>query len=310
MIAMNPIQAALKNVASNNSRLTALYDETLQTVLNYDEIKRFQAENPQLTTELIKHNITKLYEFVTEHQKYQNKERGLLPGYRPELSLNNGIIEVRYAATPEKIRADRERERRKRIRSLHMPKQILNASMENFETDTAQRVELLNAMFPLVRAIKDAGDTMVQGWFVYGSYGTGKSYVLGTIANMLADNDVETTMIYVPEFMREIKQAINDNSVGEKVQIAKETPVLMLDDIGAESLTSWTRDEVLGAILQYRMQEELPTFFSSNMDFKQLQKYLMVNNRGDEETMKATRIMERIRFLAQPIELSGKNYRQ
>ena len=84
----------------------------------------------------------------------------------------------------------------------------------------------------------------------------------------------------------------------------------MLDDIGAESLTSWTRDEVLGAILQYRMQEELPTFFSSNMDFKQLQKYLMVNNRGDEETMKATRIMERIRFLAQPIELSGKNYRQ
>lgn len=89
-------------MASNNSRLTALYDETLQTVLNYDEIKRFQAENPQLTTELIKHNITKLYEFVTEHQKYQNKERGLLPGYRPELSLNNGIIEVRYAATPEK----------------------------------------------------------------------------------------------------------------------------------------------------------------------------------------------------------------
>lgn len=307
---MDPIQQSLKGLAAKNSRLTALYEETLMTVMNYEAIKTFQQENPALTPEVIKQNITKLYEFVSEHQKYEKKEKGLLPGYRPELSLTKGIIEVRYAATPEKIRADRERERRKRIHSLHMPKQILNASMENLDMNTPQRMELVNAMFPLVKSIKQAGDTMVQGWFIHGSYGTGKSYILGTIANMLADNDVETTMIYVPEFMREIKQAINDNSVGEKVQIAKETPVLMLDDIGAESLTSWTRDEVLGAILQYRMQEELPTFFSSNMDFKQLQKYLMVNNRGDEETMKATRIMERVRFLSQPIELSGKNYRQ
>lgn len=307
---MDPIQQSLKGLSAKNSRLTALYEETLMTVMNYEAIKVFQQENPSLTPEVIKQNITKLYEFVSEHQKYEKKEKGLLPGYRPELSLAKGIIEVRYAATPEKIRADRERERRKRIHSLHMPKQILNASMENLDMNTPQRMELVNAMFPLVKSIKQADDKMVQGWYIHGSYGTGKSYILGTIANMLADNDVETTMIYVPEFMREIKQAINDNSVGEKVQIAKETPVLMLDDIGAESLTSWTRDEVLGAILQYRMQEELPTFFSSNMDFKQLQKYLMVNNRGDEETMKATRIMERVRFLSQPIELSGKNYRQ
>lgn len=55
----------------------------------------------------------------------------------------------------------------------------------------------------------------------------------------------------------------------------------MIDDIGADSLSSWLRDDVLGVILQYRMQEELPTFFSSNLSLTQLeQQYLTVNNRG------------------------------
>lgn len=36
--------------------------------------------------------------------------------------------------------------------------------------------------------------------------------------------------------------------------------VLILDDIGAEFLSSWFRDEILGAILQYRMMERLPVF--------------------------------------------------
>ena len=38
-------------------------------------------------------------------------------------------------------------------------------------------------------------------------------------------------------------------------------PVLILDDIGSEMNTQWVRDEVLGPILQFRMLEELPTFF-------------------------------------------------
>ena len=36
----------------------------------------------------------------------------------------------------------------------------------------------------------------------------------------------------------------------------------MIDDIGAESMTSWIRDDVLSVILQYRMQEQLVTTFS------------------------------------------------
>ena len=58
------------------------------------------------------------------------------------------------------------------------------------------------------------------------------------------------------------------------------------------------------------MQEELPTFFSSNLSLKQLEEeYLTVNSRGEAEPLKAKRIMERIRFLADDYHVVGRNRR-
>ena len=78
---------------------------------------------------------------------------------------------------------------------------------------------------------------------------------------------------------------------------AVKIPILMIDDIGAESI-SWIRDDVLSVILQYRMQEQLVTFFSSNLDLKALEEHLTVTQRGEQEPLKARRIMERVRYLS------------
>ena len=96
----------------------------------------------------------------------------------------------------------------------------------------------------------------------------------------------------------------------EKVDALKKDPVLMMDDIGADQLSSWFRDDVLGVILQYRMQEELPTFFSSNIALDDLEEfYLTQNTRGELEPLKAKRIMERIRFLVDEVVINGENRR-
>ena len=83
----------------------------------------------------------------------------------------------------------------------------------------------------------------------------------------------------------------------------------MIDDIGADSMSAWIRDEVLGVILQHRMQEQLPTFFSSNFNMDQLEQHLSVTQRGDEEPLKAKRIMERVRYLSREIWVIGENRR-
>lgn len=84
----------------------------------------------------------------------------------------------------------------------------------------------------------------------------------------------------------------------------------MLDDIGAETMSSWTRDEIIGTILHYRMSEQLPTFMSSNFNYDELQHHLSYTQRGEKEVVKAGRIMERIKALTIPVALQGKNWRE
>ena len=47
----------------------------------------------------------------------------------------------------------------------------------------------------------------------------------------------------------------------------REANILMIDDIGAEEVTPWVRDEVIGPLLHYRMVQELPTFFLIEFKF-------------------------------------------
>jgi len=106
-----------------------------------------------------------------------------------------------------------------------------------------------------------------------------------------------------------MKSAIGNNSVLKKIDSVKRAQILMMDDIGAESISPWVRDDVLGIILQYRMQEKLPTLFSSNKSMADLTESLAGTDRGNSEMLKAERIMERIRFLAKEVQVGGENRR-
>ncbi len=142
-----------------------------------------------------------------------------------------------------------------------------------------------------------------------GDFGVGKTYLLGAIANELFKHDVHTTLMHFPTFAVEMKDSIGQNNVLAKVNKIKGADILMLDDIGADTMSSWIRDEVLGVILQYRMQENLPTFFSSNFSMKELEQHLAVNQRGEEEPVKAKRIMERVKYLSREVIVTGENRR-
>lgn len=286
------------------------YQRLKQEVLAYPRVKTFLEENKDVLSEqMVNQNLSKLYEFMTENQKYEEKQETMMPGYAPRLSLNGEYITVSYYPTKEKVEADKRRAIERRMRSLYMPKQVLEADLEDFFTDEESRQVALVEAYQFLNSYPSANGERLKGLYIHGNFGTGKSYLLGAMAKELAVKGISSTLVYLPEFMREIKQSISDNTVGEKIQFAKETDILMLDDIGAEAMTAWTRDEVLGAILQFRMQEELPTFFSSNYTMNELESHLMFTGNGNEERLKARRIMERIRYLSKEVGLEGKNRR-
>lgn len=286
------------------------YQKLKEEVLAYPPVQKFLQINKEAVSEqLISQNLSKLYEFMTENQKYEEHQETIMPGYAPKLSLNGEFITVSYYPTKEKIAADKKRAVEQRMRSLYMPKQVLEADLKDFYTDEESRQRALVEAYQFLDSYPAKNGERLKGFYIHGNFGTGKSYLLGAMAKELAVKGISSTLVYLPEFMREIKQSISDNTVGDKIEFAKETDILMLDDIGAEAMTAWTRDEVLGAILQFRMQEELPTFFSSNYTMNELENHLMFTGNGNEERLKARRIMERIRYLSKEIVLEGKNRR-
>ena len=84
--------------------------------------------------------------------------------------------------------------------------------------------------------------------------------------------------------------------------------ILLIDDIGAENNSAWARDEVLGTILQYRMDNDLSTFFTSNFTIEELESVLSETSKGTDE-IKARRIIERIKYLTIEEKLITKNKR-
>lgn len=256
--------------------------------------------------------MNRLYEYTTQSIQCSDCQnyptcKNLVKGYSPILSVVHGEIHISYEKCENHILYEQEERSESLISSFHMPKEIMEARMENIELDE-HRVIAIKA---ITKFLDQAKNTLPQkGIYLTGPFGVGKTYLLGAVAHRLQELNISSRLIYMPEFVRVMKEAIKTNTVQENIDTFKQADVLMLDDIGAETFSAWFRDEVLGSILQYRMMERLPVFFTSNYTMDQLETILASTSKGGIEEVKAGRIMERIRQVAHEIVLDGENKRK
>ena len=202
------------------------------------------------------------------------------------------------------------------IKAVHTPRRMLDIDLSDIDPQPSRK-NALEAIFEFIRDMK--ANKKSDGLYLYGDFGVGKSFLVAFVAKTLALEGIETTIVYVPEFFREIKSSIKDGTIEEKIQFAKETQILVLDDICAEQLSPWLRDEVLGPILQYRYVNELPTLFTSNCDKDELEIHLINVSRKTNDTYavspemerrKAQRIMQRVEYTTKFVEVIGENLRR
>jgi len=274
-----------------------------------EDVKAFLDQHKEeLTPEAIRKGMSALLEFRMERDARKNHREVKAPGLEPCLEVHNGFILVNYKRTEEAIRQERERKRRRLIHSINMPKNIAEARFSDTAL-TKEREDVIRELLNFIEAYRTDSTTYHKGLYLAGPFGVGKTYMMGALANELSENGIETTLVNVPTYSAEIKQAIATNTVEAKLVSIKNTPILVLDDIGAEMNSAWFRDEVLMVILQHRMLQELPTFFTSNFTIDQLEAHFAHSNKGDQELLKAKRLIERIRFLAKEYFVDGQNHR-
>lgn len=185
-------------------------------------------------------------------------------------------------------------------------KELLNARFKDIDVTDKRRVAL-------IKWLKDFYDNYdnykdMKGLYLHGAFGSGKTYLLYALLNELKINKkVDYIAVYYPDALKELKEDWNDYH--EKITRYSNVPILLLDDIGAEQVSEWGRDEVLGTILQNRMNNHLTTFFTSNLTLQELEYHLSMT-KSSLDKVKARRIMERIKQLTVDLELITDNKRK
>ncbi|MFZ2186170.1 MAG: primosomal protein DnaI [Streptococcus parauberis] len=281
-------------------------NELIQVILADPEVAEFISSH-QLSQDEINLSLSKFNQFLVERAKFKTGDPSYIAkGYSPILVMNEGYADVSYQETRELIDAKTKAAISDRINLVNLPKSYRNIRMSDFDINNASRMKALSELLDFVEQYPSPDQ---KGLYLFGDMGIGKSYLMAAMARELSEQKgISTTLLHFPSFTIDVKNAISTGSVKEEIDAIKSVPVLILDDVGAEQATSWVRDEILQVILQYRMLEDLPTFFTSNYSFNDLEKK-WANIKGNDETWQAKRVMERVRYLAKEFHLEGANRR-
>jgi len=270
--------------------------------IDYDNIIDGLMSDPIINKFILDHDLThedlirSLNVFLTfrDEKNICNKCTGLencklsTVGFTPKLEYNKNYIELTYG----RCQYNKFSTASDNIYAMYVPKKIFNASLEDFDLIGDSRKTINNYVLKFLKDYRK--DNFVKGMYISGKYGTGKTYILAILANELAKLGHRVYFAYYPDLARELKSSIGDGSLEEKITSIKEAEILMLDDIGGEYFSEFIRDEVLGPILQHRLLDNKPTFFTSNLSYGDLSKSFRKTD-NNLETIAAFRIVERIK---------------
>jgi len=267
-------------------------------------------ENLNFNEEELKKHTSILKECVEEKKHCSTcpsilECKNKIAGYCYTPRIVSDTLQFNYEACPYQLEILDRNRYMKNIYYFNLPREVKEASMEKIEVEKS-RTEIITWLMHFIKNYKENNEE--KGLYLHGNFGCGKTYLVAATFNELAKKDNKCAILYWPEFLRDLKSSF-DTDWQEKFDYIKRIPLLLIDDIGAENVTPWARDEILGTLLQYRMQDHKTTFFTSNLTLEELEQHLATSSSG-VETIKARRIIERIKQLTIPQEMIGKNRRK
>lgn len=224
--------------------------------------------------------------------------------YLPE--VRNGKLRFGYKPCKFMLKYQNTYAHLKNVYTLKEPTEITMATFSAIDLKDKKRLPIITYLTEFITNYREG--KIEKGLYLHGSFGSGKTYLISATFNELAKDGIKSAILFWPEYLTDLKASFGTNDFKEKIEKIKKVKLLLIDDIGAENTTAWSRDDVLCPILQYRMEENLPTFFTSNFTLEELENHLAMSSSG-YEVVKAKRILERIKQLTAPLELVSKNLR-
>ncbi len=156
-----------------------------------------------------------------------------------------------------------------RLRMLSNLNVVAGKTFETFELDHPSLSEEQNGI--LRGAYKRARDYAEnpQGWLLFqGNFGSGKTHLAVAIANYNLDRGQSVLFMTVPDLLDHLRSTFAPSSEVEYDELferVRNIPLLILDDLGTESATSWAQEKLF-QLINHRYLHRLSTVITTNVE--------------------------------------------
>lgn len=181
-------------------------------------------------------------------------------------------------------------------KNKQLPQSARDTSIEKLKDENLEFYKMLENWDPILDPF---------GFCICGPVGTGKTFALTAILNLVTTSladfgysiSASVTWSTSSILLEELKDSYNaETSVLEKIQKLQNIRYLFIDDFGAHKASDFAIEKIIN-VLDYRVNNNLPTFFSTNCKVDQLKSSL------------GERIFSRVIATSVMVEIKGKDRR-
>ena len=248
----------------------------------------------------------------------------------PVVRIGESVLRQPCEIHEAEIAEEWEREERARLMAQALVDSGLTARQREFTLDSYEKacgdeagLAALAVARRWLRTYLDGGSA--GNLVLYGPIGVGKTGLASGIVRAVCEEGRLTVdgsgepirvhaakMVAFKALLNAMKECFDRHEPTAHALSVGRVPLLVLDDLGAERPTEWTRDELLG-IVDYRYEKGLPTIYVSNYKLSDLARRLSGSDRdagGERDLTVGQRITSRMREGATTFEFTGRDRRE
>lgn len=178
-------------------------------------------------------------------------------------------------AVPCRCRQQQQLE--KRIRTLQSIGELEVLQRLTFDSFVPQPSHLSPQEVRNLRMVYEKSRAYAQephGWLLLtGTFGCGKTHLAAAIANARLNSGQSALFLLVPDLLDHLRAAYNPNnetSYDDLFDQVRNTPLLILDDLGTQSSTPWAQEKLF-QLLNHRYNAQLSTVITTNQNLDELE---------------------------------------
>lgn len=160
----------------------------------------------------------------------------------------------------------------------NLPPKYINANAYNYNMDNENK-EAYYKVKPSILSVVEEVNKGTNFFFYHNKPGTGKTFHGAMVMNQfiyktcLTDKfDFEHPLAYFisyADIMDNLRYRRDDSETQRKLEIIKNVPLLLLDDLGSGTSSAFTKEQTY-LIINHRFNNQLSTIFTSNFPLGQL----------------------------------------